>query len=60
MKEIRENVIQPYLVENELEGGDVKKGHIKLDPIVAKMVGHDQGQVIVKKDMVFKNLPTQL
>jgi len=59
IKEVRE-IINSYVAENELEQ-DVKRGHIKLDPIIVNMVGGLQPeQREVKKEFLFKNLQTNL
>ena len=54
------DIILNYIVESGLEQ-DAKKGHVNIDPLIAKLVGDlkpDQTQV--RKDMLFKSLQTQL
>ena len=59
MKDIKD-IINAYIRDNELEQ-DSKRGHIKLDPLIHKLVGDckpDQNQV--KKEYVYKNLNSNL
>ena len=32
IKEVRDQIIQQYIKENELEGENVKRGHVSIDP----------------------------
>lgn len=59
VKDVKD-LINIYIKENELEK-DAKKGHLKLDPFINKLVGDckpDQNQV--KKEYIYKNLNSNL
>jgi hypothetical protein len=53
-------IINTYIAENELEK-DAKRGHIKLDPHIGKLVGDTKpGQTEAKKEFIYKNIVTNL
>ena len=55
MKDIKE-IITRYIAENALEQ-DAKRGNIKLDPCIYKLVGETKpDQKETKKEFVFKHL----
>lgn len=61
IKEVRDNIVIQYIKENELEGGTVKKGHVAIDPTIARLVGDIKpDQKEVKKEYIFKNLASCL
>ena len=60
MKDIKE-MIAKYLTENELEETASKRGHVKLDPHIGKLVGtNNDNQKEVRKDFIFKNINSNL
>ena len=51
-------IINAYIQDNELEiEGEVKRGFVKLDPLIARITAQpEEGQTQVKKEFLFKNI----
>ena len=51
-------IINAYIVDSELETeGEVKRGFVKLDPLIARLTAEPvEGQTSVKKEFIFKNI----
>lgn len=61
IKDVKDLIINQYILENELEGEEVKKGHIKIDPLIARLVGDCKpDQKEVKKEFIYKNISSNL
>ena len=61
IKEVRDLIILQYIKENELEGESVKRGHVLIDPQIARLVGEVKpDQRDVKKEYIFKNISSSL
>ena len=48
-----------YIQENNLEDGVSKRRHLKLDPVLANLIGNDavkSNQKEIRKDEIFKNI----
>jgi translation initiation factor 2D len=59
IKDVKE-LINQYFAQNSLEE-DAKRGHVKIDPLLIRLVGDckpDQSQV--KKEFIYKNITTNL